>query len=358
MMIRSSKHLSDQQGLTLIELMVTMAVALLMMGFVAQILINSNEAYDAQQELAELQENGRFASEFLARGLRLAGNWGCAGSRDDVLNHLDGVGGTSLDFDQAINGQDGSGFSPSDAGGIGAADEFSVTFGAQQNSCDVEKEMPGNGANLKVTSDCDLEKEDIVFVSDCDVGGDIFQVTSVPSGGGGSHKPLGHNTGNSVSPGNDQVSSAGCSNPQGNTPHCLSKSYDGEAFFAVPQTTRYYIADPDGDGRPGLYRQVKDGLNPGTPSTPEELIAGVENLQVRYGEDTDQDQNANRYVSAGDVSNWGDVIAVRMAVVVRSEEGVAEEPTDYTVFGTTYTPTDQRSRRVFNATVALRNRLN
>ena len=96
----------------------------------------------------------------------------------------------------------------------------------------------------------------------------------------------------------------------------------------------------------------------------EEFLENVEDLQVLYGEDTDApgvagSGVANYYVPANQVADMNQVISVRFAVVVRSEDenltgGVAQ---NYTVLGEARTAPDTRLRQVYTTTVTIRNML-
>jgi type IV pilus assembly protein PilW len=62
-----------QQGLSLVELLVAMAVGLLLTAGVLTIFVNSRQTYRVQDNLAHLQESGRFALVLLGNALRMAG---------------------------------------------------------------------------------------------------------------------------------------------------------------------------------------------------------------------------------------------------------------------------------------------
>ncbi len=66
-----------QTGLTLIEIMIALLIGAFILGGVMQIFLNSRQTYRMQDNLSRLQENGRFAMEFLAKDIRMAGYWGC-----------------------------------------------------------------------------------------------------------------------------------------------------------------------------------------------------------------------------------------------------------------------------------------
>lgn len=67
------QRLYAQRGLTLTELMVALAISLIVMSGVVTLYVTNRHAYALQNGLARLQENGRFAMEFLSRDLRMGG---------------------------------------------------------------------------------------------------------------------------------------------------------------------------------------------------------------------------------------------------------------------------------------------
>jgi type IV pilus assembly protein PilW len=70
---RTIKTQKRQQGFTLVEIMVAIALSLLLIAGVIQIYISSKESYRVQSELARLQENQRIAMEFLQNNIQQAG---------------------------------------------------------------------------------------------------------------------------------------------------------------------------------------------------------------------------------------------------------------------------------------------
>ena len=82
-------------------------------------------------------------------------------------------------------------------------------------------------------------------------------------------------------------------------------------------------------------------------------------MQVMYGEDTDADFSANRYVVRGSVSNMDNVVSVRIAFLFTTDDYVATtaDTRTYTLLNQSYNPTDDRRvRRLYTTTVTLRNR--
>jgi len=62
-----------QQGLSLIELMVAMALGLLLIAGALQMMLTSQTIYRTTDTLSRIQENGRFALSFLTKSIRMAG---------------------------------------------------------------------------------------------------------------------------------------------------------------------------------------------------------------------------------------------------------------------------------------------
>lgn len=93
----------------------------------------------------------------------------------------------------------------------------------------------------------------------------------------------------------------------------------------------------------------------------QELIEGIQDMQIIYGEDTDADGTPNYYVSADQVVNMEQVVTVRISLLaVTLDDNLSLNPVAYTFppnNPTPTTPSDRKIRRVFNTTIALRNRL-
>ncbi len=88
------------------------------------------------------------------------------------------------------------------------------------------------------------------------------------------------------------------------------------------------------------------------------LIAGVENLQLEYGVDNDGDEIPNTYQTADAVTDFNQVVAVRLAVLISSQNQVRDQASaeTYQLLGVSYTaPNDRLHRRVFTTTIPLRN---
>jgi type IV pilus assembly protein PilW len=104
----------------------------------------------------------------------------------------------------------------------------------------------------------------------------------------------------------------------------------------------------------------------GDPTKPRPIAEGVEAMQILYGivptaaSTTQPDAFAGRYVTAANVTNWAQVLAVRVCLqIAQPTQNIATDVPGYTqcdgTVVTSASQTDGKIRRVFRATFALRN---
>jgi len=77
MSTRNFKHKRGQNGLSLIELMIAMVIGLILLLGLVQVMSASRNAYQLSTGVARTQENARFAVDYIQRDLRMAGHMGC-----------------------------------------------------------------------------------------------------------------------------------------------------------------------------------------------------------------------------------------------------------------------------------------
>ena len=319
--------------------------------------MDSSRLYRFNNEFSQMQANGRFALEFIRRDARLAGFWGC--NRDADLKNLIDTSSKNrreyTDVDEskepyvagkgsAIEGKDDDTLTPW-THQISAWNESDrITFrGATSKSLSLGKDIPDTNlsADVELTIPArgspshGIKDGDTVLISDC-YDGDIFEVTGTP----------GSNITHGVT---------------------LSKSYKASesGFYPVIETT-YCIARGIDGVTPALRRLRYPHKTGGALTCAEhgdDLIEGAENLQILYGADTDAtaDGIANKYIPWSDnptVLDPDRIVSLRISLLLRSiNNNVTEDPQPFTYMGTTTTPptTDRFLRRVFNATISLRN---
>jgi type IV pilus assembly protein PilW len=89
--VLGAKSCSQQKGLTLIEILIALLLGVFLLGGVMGIFLNTKQTYRVQDALSRLQENGRFAMDFLAKDIRMADFREC---QTITPPHLKDIGGT------------------------------------------------------------------------------------------------------------------------------------------------------------------------------------------------------------------------------------------------------------------------
>ena len=345
------QHMVRIQGFSLVELMVALTIGLIILSSVSMLFVSSKKTYTTQDRLARLQENARFAMQFIIKDLRLTGYYGCVDeiNADSVSNTLNSS--TSFAYNaqiplEGLNSAAGtwypSGSATLPSGIASGTDAIAIRMGDASSSVYIDTEMPNSSAELKVNSVTGFNTGDIIMVSDC-TSTDIMQITQVQT----SSVKLQHNPGGGSSPGNSTQK--------------LSKAYSpsGNGTRVMKFMTRQYFIATGASGNPALWRQDNT-------ATPVELVDGIESLQVLYGKDTDSDRIPNLYLQAGaaglqSAADWSSVVSVRIGILARTvndkdtdiDSGTydvdGDSANDFTASG------DHNKRRIFQAAVQLRN---
>lgn len=320
-----------------------MTIGLLLMGGVITILTSSHQTYRVNDALARIQENARYAFHILSKDIRMAGYSGCAGNGVPTVNTLNNSADFLWRIGQAVEGFEAtsttewtpilplSGTIPSPLGGR----DIIVVRGVEGNGTKVIQHPGGNppgSADLKIMAGSGVKEGDIVLVTDC-LAAAIFQITHINTSS--NQDNIVHNTGNTGTP--------------GNYTQRLGKEFTGGELIKI-STRSYFIRTADNIW-PALYRKVG-------ASDAEELVRGIENMQIEYGEDLDENWTVDSYRTADAVTNWGKIVSVRISLLMQSiEDNITSQPQPYTFNGTTTTPTDRRLRQAFSSVITLRNRV-
>ena len=336
---------AQQKGMTLIELMIALTLSLILMAGVLQIFIGNKQTYNVQDAMARLQESGRFAMRFITKDLRMAGFTGCASINSAInptnIADIDGDGIADPVANFTGNGLQGW---ESDDLPVALSSTVSLSTGTAlgnvlagtdivsiKRASDTGVRLTGNmnvvNANIQLltaTVNGMFSANDILMVSNCE-SADIFAANNVS--GGATTTTIAHS--NSVNIGNN-----------------LSALYGTEAEVMRLVNTAYYVGN-NAAGVPSLFR--RDMGNAGV-IVQQELVEGVEDMQISYGEDTDGDRTANLYRDGDTVTNWTQVISVRVSMIIRSIEDNVSTVTDATY-------NDRRLRRTFTTTITIRNRV-
>lgn len=408
-------------GLSLIEIMVALAISSLLILGLVEVFAASRTAYQLSTGIARVQENGRFAMDFLQRDVRMAGHLGCVNDQarflpenvtpsrpalastfltaDEQLAEDFAAAPEALRFDVGIQGYDakiggtggatgsgstitlaatptevaaGSAWQPALSAGLFAdlnnpvanSDvivlRYFAPMGAQMTAF-----TPGNPATLAFDASHSprltegVTDPGLFGVTDC-INAAVFEATTVNTTSGQMTVSMGG------------INASGLLGNQ--------SFVAGQAIIYRAESVVYYVG-LNANNNPSLYR-LRYTLNPGDAAPEpvnEELVEGIESLQLQYGQDsqTAADQRptgnigssvlANAVQPAADpVTAWRRVGLVQIGIVARSPDAAAAAQRDtanaavvpLSALGVRVTPPDDaRYRTVYEGSIALRNRL-
>lgn len=393
----------NQNGFTLVELLVALGLGILLLGIVITIYLSSKATSRAATGVARSQEATRFATHFLKQDIRMSGFVACAegvsnrSTLDDSLTTYPpslehGIFGWEfvgtdigddyvLDYEKLGDRFTQAQLDAARTSNAGAADDWSGEYIQGIPGTPVTLELPPQIAGLNPLQGSDIlmlsisnpleilvdkqfnqrrptlnvtdfddnpvasgvETGAILKVGDC-TALDTFQNIAAPT-----DAFISAEAGGGVLPGNNLTGA-----------FKWQKKWDSSASIYETTTTIYYVGTGS-SGRPSLFRfETLCGVNANCGASSEELVEGVENMQVLYGEDTDQDGVVNTFRSASDVVNFRYVLSVKVGLLVRSPDAGTDNlnfPTlDLLDQITIDPPDDQFQRFVNNTTVRLHNR--
>lgn len=399
-------------GFTIVELLVAMALGMLLTVAMGFVYLTSKTAFSRQQQLSSIQQSVRSAFDFLSNDARMVGHFGCytgsalaaptfnsdLGTTTIANNFVDGVEGyeaknttagkLTMSSSNPADETDTSKWETNVASGIATIPLSTIAgtgngltpgsdvlvirtvsgrpirlaatanIGANQSTLSIETSSGGtslcpNGSTAKVSGFCAPSGSytgSYGLIANCSRAR-LFSVSSVAAG-------------TAPSPSTLTLGASMGSDPQYTT--------DATEIFPV-QTIVYYVRRSSSGTTTSLYRRIFDGTQ--SAGLEQELIEGVESMQVTYGVDTTAtpDGVVDTYVaakgptglSADSVTDWSRVVAVRVGLLARSTARIdpdmaaalpASAPVNdvdvtYPTAGTKY------DRRVFTTTIAVRNKI-
>jgi type IV pilus assembly protein PilW len=335
------KPYKRQTGFSLVELMIGLVIGLFILLGVVLVYVSSARTTATNEALSRVQESGRFGMFFLARDIRQAGfKSACQGEVNNLLDESSSAYDDALfNLDDPIIGWDDS------AGDIAArlpnylrGDVLILKSASTVSGVTASGNTPAHAGNINLTTASGIQSGQVIFVGNAQ-GCDIFQNTNAPNANALNR------AGGNVSPGNKKFNAN--SNP-------FSQAYDNTMQIFLFESTAYYIGNGI-DGQPALRRT---SFNTGA-AVDEELVNGIEDMQLLYGVDTDGDRTADNYVNATAVTNWNRVVSVQVNLLATSlATNVIDQPQVLPApWDAMADPGDNRIRRVFTTTVGIRNRL-
>jgi len=375
--------LSRAKGLSLIELLVSMVLGLTLATGVVQIYAGSNTTERDREARQRIQENGRFATNFLSQEIRMGGYLGCLGALEGatVNSTLDGPP-ASFQPEFGVQGWEATGTNPgtinnsaADVGLVSTAtaewtngavghviptvqavpnSDIIRIWGAAGSAGLVASITQGVTPTIQAETAVGIAVDDFLLISDCEQA-DFVQACTVVQ----DTAPATTST----------VTLSTACNPGNIASWPISSQTDAinPAEVVRLQGTMFYVGkrNDTATNPPALFRRQLDAT--GNAGVAEELIEGVESMQILYGLNLDQDvrSTVDTYVPANLVTDFERVISVRISLLMQSvEDGTVPSPQSYVFDGVTYDggggngalPADTKVRRVFITTISLRNR--
>ena len=398
-------------GFSLIELMVALAIGSLLVLGLVEVFSASRTAYQLSEGLSRVQENGRFAMDYIQRDFRMGGHMGCvndqarflpenaAGTRSSLASTFltttqqeteDYTGGglvpDALRFDLPVQGYEAN----------GTGNGTTITLAAPAIDGTATNWTPQIPTALNTALSNRVANSDILVLRQFSPRG--AQVTAFTPGDPSAiiqidAAQMGNLIEEQANPGLFGIAdcmSAGVFRATTVAGNLITVTRDGtvnrsamagyeayvpgQAFVYVAQTIVYYVGMNNSTPRvPALYR-LRYTMAPGAAApavVQEELVEGIESMQLRYGVDSfpGATQRPSGNMGTADVAtattSWRRVGLVQVGLLARSVDPAATAQRDATAtklsaLGVTFNPAtvaDGRYRTVYENSVAMRNRL-
>jgi type IV pilus assembly protein PilW len=338
-MLAPNTRRARMQGLTLIELMISLVLGMVLVGGVLVVFLGSQTTYKTSDNLSKMQDSARISFALISHEIREAAGTGCGnGSRLD--NAISRRNESILNAAQAttpawwsvmgngVQGYDGGTASPAIAIGTGTTQRISTTdaiqlTGAYGSGFSIDAHNNTGYSFTLNTATSGLSANDILIACDYKQS-TVLNASTV--------------TGKTVTYAAGAGSARNCGTALGFDAdnNCSTTAYKYDSLVARLYrfgASTWYIGNGT-NGRPSLYRVFLNG-------TPEEIAPGVTDMQIQYL------QNGNTaYVDAASITDWTAVIAVRVTL---NFEGMDKNVA-------TGSSGDRRISTVATSTIMLRNR--
>lgn len=368
-----------QAGLTLIEILVAMALGLLLIAGVLQVFSGSSSSARMQEGVSRVQEGGRFSLELMKPDIRMAGlNSLCGMGLPPPRNHVN-INSPQFDPDifnvnRPVFGWEFVGTAPADNYSIASIEPGGVAINSWQ--------ARDGGGNLRSLStllqNAVVPGSDVLLVSSVRPVPNLSAVGNTPANANAINLNAAHGTmQSSVLLVTDCVTSDLFQNPTNNNSTSFSRGNAGgiapgnrnmgswsTTFGPTMQVYQvnnsvYYVGRRNANSEPGFFRR-NFGTAGSAAGTAVELVEGVESMQVLYGIGIGEGGvgGIQNYVTANNVNDWAQVMAVRVSLLLRSGEQVdtVVDTRTFPAAGTVLQPVaDRRYRQLFDSTVAVRN---
>ncbi|PCJ47700.1 MAG: hypothetical protein COA99_00040 [Moraxellaceae bacterium] len=312
-----------QAGLSLLELMIALALSSFLLLGVFQIFNANITSSNLQRAYSRVQENGRIATELIARDIRMTGYWGCKSAAiTKAITDAKSPAEAELEAGKFIaiqldtnDGDFSKEIIPTGTGSITGTDN---TTNLKFDSIDViagsdiltlkgfigipgvkiDSAMVTKADPIQIQGNADIPQGMLMLIADC-AGSDVFTNTESDTNG---TKFIRH-VKTSLA-GNKMID---------NKEDTLSHVYDSSALLMVA-FIKTYFAGTNSAGDSSLYVR-SDGINT-------ELVRGITDLQFIYGKDTNGDIAVDTFEVAN-TSTMEQVRSIRVSIEAQSDSNIS-----------------------------------
>jgi type IV pilus assembly protein PilW len=288
-------------GVGLIELMVALAIGLFLILGAVTVLNQSRNTSRTAEKVARLQETARLALEILEDDLRQSNFWGMSNRADYIVNRAPLGASPPADFNATQRANSAV------CGSVAASNYFVLNLDEYVGGANNAYGLPGAAC----------------AATDYRAGTDTLWLRRASTARPDPLDPDRIHLQTSRIRGTVFVPAAACTDPQDIA--CVPADYQPPASQSRALEVHVYYVSASSINRadvPALRRKRLANVNDagGAPFVDEELVPGVENLQVRFGVDTNGDSNADQYVDPGAVPAGATVVSATVWLLVRAED--------------------------------------
>ena len=285
----------DHRGVSLVELLVAMTLGLGLLGGTLTVFLKARDAHASLETSARLQEVAQHALALIESDVRMAGYLGLT-SRPELVTNLDGALTDASGGPVALRG---------------CTEHWATRLGQPLSGWDqsagawpLEAPCRPNGRWRNSTDGLIVRRASAERIEQTAAGLKAYHRHLLVASSRTAAQVFVGDAGGSIPTDFAQVDPADAP-PQADTRRLLVHAYYVSADSSVAA------------GYPSLRRKR---LVSGPAVQDEEIIPGVEDLQVQYGVDADGDGSTDRYVSADALAAGSAVIAARIWLRVRASE--------------------------------------
>lgn len=314
-----------QRGFSLVELMIAMTIGLFLVAGVGYVFLGTKATYGTLEGLSRIQENARYAFEYIGRDIRMAGFTGGPPGFEDACQNLvsmtSGEGWSKDDLKDLCGTNSGplKGYDDGlDDSADGATSAITVVHADADREYTLEKYEAFNRTFTVTLPDGNCPTSGLPKAGDILVAADYTGVAVF-----------------SVAAANCSEGTMTLAHPDDTVLPPFHGADGARKLYPLRAATYYIRENPR--GKRALYRRELDA----DKTTATEIVEGVEDMQIFYGEDAADDKADEVTVyhdEAEKVGDWNRVLSLRIELKM-------------------FDPADAQLTKTFRHTIALRNRL-